>query len=312
MRLSQIVSVRKTLGAPHPIYFLLQTPGGNDLIGSRVNLKEKLQLMWQHNPPVTQDNQVLVGISIGGTKLWQRSFEHFAVGELGSRMPLGSWVLLKGSETTQILRDLAHQENLNLDVLDVNAMQVLNEGGYPTPVTSVIVADTKAQVALWGRWNFKCNDPLALVCWLCGGNRLHCLGAFGQGNSFSLMVWQWGLMTFPTVLPFQRPPDFGLHGVHRLVHCAGSGLGKALMHDHGWTKGRALAWVQWFWDDIRVESRTATAADCELEKVGKKALRLEQTAAAAWVKGQGWDCIADYLEGDNLLQVPVQVGGGLQ
>ena len=67
--------------------------------------------------------------------------------------------------------------------------------------------------------------------------------------------------------------------------------------------------MQWFWDDIRVESRTATAADCEQGKVGKKALRLEQTAAGAWVKGQGWDCIADYLEGDNLLQVPVQVGG---
>ena len=64
-----------------------------------------------------------------------------------------------------------------------------------------------------------------------------------------------------------------------------------------------------FRDDIRVESRTATAADCEQEKVGKKALRLERTAVAAWVKGQGWDCIADYLEGDNLLQVPVQVGG---
>ena len=68
--------------------------------------------------------------------------------------------------------------------------------------------------------------------------------------------------------------------------------------------------MHWFWNDIRVESRTATAADCEQEKVGKKALRLEQTAAAAWVKGQGWDCIADYLEGGNLLQVPVQLGGG--
>ena len=42
--------------------------------------------------------------------------------------------------------------------------------------------------------------------------------------------------------------------------------------------------MQWFWDDIRVESRMATAADCEQEKAGKKALRLEQTAAGAWVK----------------------------
>ena len=38
-------------------------------------------------------------------------------------------------------------------------------------------------------------------------------------------------------------------------------------------------------------------------------LALKVNPAAAWVKGQGWDCIADYLEGDNLLQVQVQVGG---
>ena len=236
----------KDFGFPPPIDFLLHTPGRNDLIGSKVNPKEKLQPMWQHNPPVTQRNQVLMGISIDGTKLWQRSFEHFAVGELGSRLPLGSWVLLQGSETTQILRDLADLENLNLDVLAVNAMQVLNEGGYPTPVACVIIADTKAQVALSGCRNFKCNDPLAPVCWLCEGNRLRCLGAFGQGNSILLKVRQWGRMTLLAVLPFQRPPDFGVHGVHHLVHCAGSGLVKTLMRHHGWTKGRALVWVQWF------------------------------------------------------------------
>ena len=61
---AKIVCVRKTLGALHPIDFSLHTPGSNDLIGSRVNLKEKLQLIWQHNPPVTQGNQVLVGIPL--------------------------------------------------------------------------------------------------------------------------------------------------------------------------------------------------------------------------------------------------------
>ena len=124
----------------------------------------------------------MVGISIDGTKLWQRSFEDFAVGELESRLPLGSWVLLQCSKTTQILRDLAHQENLNLDVLAVNEMQVLNEGGFATPVVCVIIADTKAQFALSGCRNFKCKDPLAHVCWLCGGNRFHFVGAFGRGT----------------------------------------------------------------------------------------------------------------------------------
>ena len=154
--------------------FVLHTPGGNDLIGSPMNQKERLQLMWQHNPPVTQRNQVLVQISIDGTKLWQRSLEHFAVGELGSCLPLGSWVLLQGSETTQILRNSAQEKNFNLDVWAVNAMQVLNGGGYPTPVVCVIIADIRAQVALSGFRTFKCNDPLAAVCWLCGGNRFHC------------------------------------------------------------------------------------------------------------------------------------------
>ena len=118
-------------------------------------------------------------------------------------------------------------------------------------------------------------------------------------------------MTLPGILPFQRPPNFGLHGVHRLVHCAGSGLVKALMHHHGLAKGSALVWVPWFWDDIGIQCRTSTAADCEQEKGGKKALRLDQLTAGAWVKWQGWDCIADYLEGDKLLQVPVQVWGGV-
>ena len=96
---ARILSVRKTFGAPHRIDFVLLTPGGSYWIGSRVNLKEKLQLMWQHNPPVTQGSHVLVGIPIDGTTLWQRSFQHFAVGQLGSCLPLGSRVLLQGSET---------------------------------------------------------------------------------------------------------------------------------------------------------------------------------------------------------------------
>ena len=47
---AKMVSVQKTFGAPHTIDFVLHTPGGSDFIGSRVNLKEKVQLMWQHKP----------------------------------------------------------------------------------------------------------------------------------------------------------------------------------------------------------------------------------------------------------------------
>ena len=132
--------------------------------------------MWQHNPLVTPvPLSTLRRGSRGAVYLWCHA-----------------WVLLQGSETTKILRDLAHQENWNLDVLAANEVQVLNEGGFATPVVCVIIADTKVQIALSGCRNFNCNDPLAHVCWLCGGNRLHCLGAFVQGISILLKVWQWG------------------------------------------------------------------------------------------------------------------------
>ena len=117
-------------------------------------------------------------------------------------------MLLQGSETAQILRDLAYQDNLNLDVFAVNDMQVLNEGGFATPVVCVIIADTKEQVALSGCRNFKCNDPLAHVCWLCGGDRLHCLGAFGQGISILLKVWQWGGDDIASSLSFPKQGVF--------------------------------------------------------------------------------------------------------
>ena len=79
----------------------------------------------------------------------------FAVGELGGHLILGSWVLLQVSETTSILHDLAHQDNLNLDVLDVNTMQVINEGGFAPSTICVIIADTKVQVALSRCRNLK-------------------------------------------------------------------------------------------------------------------------------------------------------------
>ena len=58
-----------------------------------------------------------------------------------------------------------------------------------------------------------------------------------------LKVWQWVGMALPAVLPFQRPPDFGLQGVQCLVHYVGSGLVQALMLHHAWMKEGALILV---------------------------------------------------------------------
>ena len=47
-----------------------------------------------------------------------------------------------------------------------------------------------------------------------------------------------------------------------------------------------MRWVQWFLDPIRIQARTATGVALEEERKDKKKvpLKIEQTAAAEWVK----------------------------
>ena len=67
--------------------------------------------MWHRDGPTFLTDNVWVGISFDGTKLWQASFVHFAVGDLGSHMPLGSWILLRGSEKKAIITHFGMQRS---------------------------------------------------------------------------------------------------------------------------------------------------------------------------------------------------------
>ena len=72
-----------------------------------------------------------------------------------------------------------------------------------------------------------------------------------------------------------------------------------------------MRWVQWFLDPIRIQARTATGLALEEERKDKKKvpLKIKQTASAEWVKTEGWDTMCDHLEGEDLLQHVVDMGG---
>ena len=69
--------------------------------------------------------------------------------------------------------------------------------------------------------------------------------------------------------------------------------------------------MQWFLDPIRIQARTATSVALEDKRKDKKnvPLKIEQTAAAEWVKSEGWDTMYDHLEREGLLQHVVDMGG---
>ena len=57
----------------------------------------------------------------------QRPFEQLAPSnyrDLGSHMPLGSWILLRGSEKKAIISQLAEVYDLNADLTEVAQQQI--------------------------------------------------------------------------------------------------------------------------------------------------------------------------------------------
>ena len=186
-----------------------------------------------------------------------------------------------------------------------------NEAVYPIPLWPFIIADVKAQVALSGCDGFNSVGASAVVCWLCGHNRETCLQLFGDGEGKLLETFEWTGAYLHSIPPSARVPDYGLHGVHRVVVNGLHGLLDALQEHHGWSKKVACRWVQFYLNPVRLAARTASAQECEEIPSDLASLRLEQGAAAEWVKVEGWDCIIQQLVNDGLLQTLVEFEGAM-
>ena len=157
--------------------------------------------MWHRDGPTFLTDNVWVGISFDGAKLWQASFVHFAVGDLGSQMPLGSYILLRGSEKKAIISQLAEVYDLSADLIKVGQQQIPDKGGYLRKVIPCFIADTKAEVILGGCSSFTAKNPAATVCWLCEKNRATIPHEFGCGMGVIVEEWLWAGMLCPIVRP---------------------------------------------------------------------------------------------------------------
>ena len=122
----------------------------------------------------------------------------------------------------------------------------------------------------------------------------------GSGHVRVKDEWEHNGVVLSAVKPNQRPPEYGLHGAHRMVCCGCTGVYNALCDQHAVAEKRASEWVHFYLDPIRIRARTVTAQDVVGEE--RDGVHIEQSAAREWIKAQGWDCIADEPQNSNLLQ----------
>ena len=258
------------------------------------------QVMWATRAPQLHRGKVLVVIAIDGTRSHNRSFLHFSVGDVRSSLPYGSWVFVHGPEKKSVLQRLSAVAELNDEIKDVQQTTYIDSNGFECSVEFEIIADGKGHVALSACKGWTTAHPLAVVCWLCGRSHEVCVNQFGSGHGRIKDEWEHIGVVLSAVKPKQRPPEYGLHGAHRMVCCGCTGLYNALRDQHAFTEKRASEWVQFYLDPIRIQARTVTAQDVVGED--REGVHIEQTAAGEWIKAQGWECIADELQNSNLLQ----------
>ena len=260
------------------------------------------QVMWATRAPQSHRGNVLVVIAIDGTRSHNRSFLHFSVGDVRSSLPYGSWVFVHGPEKKSVLQRLSAVAELNDEIKDVQQTTYIDSiyNGFECSVGFEIIADGKGHVALSACKGWTTAHPLAVVCWLCGRSHEVCVNQFGSGHVRIKDEWEHIGVVLSAVKPKQRPPEYGLHGAHRMVCCGCTGLYNALRDQHAFTEKRASEWVQFYLDPIRIQARTVTAQVVAGED--REGLHIEQTAAGEWIKAQGWECIADELQNSNLLQ----------
>ena len=72
-------------------------------------VKKSLLMAKAKAPPSPQFGPVRLGIFVDGTNLSNRSYQHFSLGFLGTKNPLGSWVLARGPEKAGLLKGLCKE-----------------------------------------------------------------------------------------------------------------------------------------------------------------------------------------------------------
>ena len=250
-----------------------------------------MQVMWATRAPQSHGGKRLVVIAIDGTRSHNRSFVHFSAGDVRSSLRYGSWVFMHGPEKKSVPQRLSAVAELNDEIKDVQQTTYIDNNGFECSVGFEIIADAKGNVALGACKGWTTAHPLAVVCWLCGKSHEVCVNQLGSEHVRIKDEWEHIRVVLSAVKPKKRPPEYGLHGAHRMVCCGCTGLYNALRDQHAFAEKRASEWVQFYLDPIRIRARTLTVQDVVGEE--REALHIEQSAAREWIKAQGWDCIPD-------------------
>jgi hypothetical protein len=207
-----------------------------DVKGAHVNLTNRIQAMARAKPfpePVAGQGgvrrSVWVNLAMDGTLRWNKGYIHMTVGAtFDPTLELNTWWLLQGGEKWSTLRAVATAIAANEQAARAEGdCTVWTAEGVEEQILLFLLADGKGQVAMAGCAGFNSTKPGACVCHACGKDNAEVKALFGLGSTIAHVGFERGLSAkaiLACIPPDRRIPDYGLHGVARVLVCALNGM----------------------------------------------------------------------------------------
>ena len=232
-----------------------------------------------------------------GTSRHEASYVHCTLGGTASPNQLSSWWLLGGSEKWDTLYAASQEIDFDDELRKAATVSFKDTAGNDRQSLFFLCADGKAQVLMAGCQNWKAESPGATVCWVCMRNRALCLATFGTASAID---GNWELAVaisaiYRTIMSDRRVPDYGLHGVLRVLLCAVNGTRDLVVQLTGKAPATvARTMLQPVLDEARLAARTCTRASLNNDKANSKGkVRMECAAAIHFMRNKGWEKIID-------------------
>ena len=238
-------------------------------------------------PAGTPGREVWMNVAMDGTNRWSSSYIHCTVSPAFQKdQDLASWWVVKGAEKWKALRTVAQEMNASEQLARAGqkGQVYLTEEDRMEEILFFLLGDGKGQTCMAGCSGFSATAENGCVCHVCGESGPAINEAFGGWDRVAQRAFALGL-PFTAVMEFippeQRVPDFGLHGVQRMLLCALTGMPGLMKLAHPRKSQKDCeAELQVILDVARLAAKTRSQEELDGEKKDKKqTLRIEATAS---------------------------------